>query len=164
MTTTTTTTSYSNSRQSFVRTINDVISLLCWRVRPYAVTLILLSSINLEYGVILLHKSKTENPWQLDNKQLEKLSTMVVEVGRVSANAKNAFNSFVGRIFANLRQKRRFFTYYQSLNKKGSFYLGKPPSKKKEFWEKLSQNGDPPVLYLWNPHSDFFPFLRVNFF
>ena len=37
--------------------------------------------------------------------------------------------------------------------------------KKTGFYEKLSQNGDPPVLYLRNPYLDFFrPFLRVNFF
>ena len=33
----------------------------------------------------------------------------VAEVGRLSASAKNAFNSFVGRVFANSRQKTLFF-------------------------------------------------------
>ena len=33
----------------------------------------------------------------------------VAEVGRLSANAKNAFNSFVGCVFANLRQKNIVF-------------------------------------------------------
>ena len=33
----------------------------------------------------------------------------VAEVGRLSASAKNAFNSFVGRVFANSRQKMLFF-------------------------------------------------------
>ena len=35
--------------------------------------------------------------------------TRVAEVGRLSASAKNAFNSFVGRVFANSRQKMSFF-------------------------------------------------------
>ena len=34
----------------------------------------------------------------------------VAEVGRLSAIAKNAFNSFVGRVFANSRQKTLFFS------------------------------------------------------
>ena len=50
----------------------------------------------------------------------------VAEVGRLSANAKNAFNSFVGRVFANSQQKRSFFAYYQNRNKKGSFFLVLP--------------------------------------
>ena len=34
----------------------------------------------------------------------------VAEVGRLSASAKNTFNSFVGRVFANSRQKMSFFS------------------------------------------------------
>ena len=33
----------------------------------------------------------------------------VAEVGKLSASAKNAFNSFVGRVFANSRQKNVVF-------------------------------------------------------
>ena len=39
--------------------------------------------------------------------------------------------------------------------------LGKPSFKKKaEFYEKVSQNGDPPppVLLLWNPYSEMWPY------
>ena len=37
---------------------------------------------------------------------------------------KNAFNSFVGRVFSNSRQKHfSFFSYFQNRNKRGSFYL-----------------------------------------
>ena len=41
----------------------------------------------------------------------------VAEVGKLLASAKNAFNSFVGRVFANSRQKTFFFAYYQNCNK-----------------------------------------------
>ena len=37
------------------------------------------------------------------------ISYRVAGVGKLSASAKNAFNSFVGRIFANLRQKNVVF-------------------------------------------------------
>ena len=61
----------------------------------------------------------------------------VAEVGRLSANAKNAFNSFVGCVFANSRQKGSFlpsFTQFyrvlpsftQFLLVLPSFYLGLP--------------------------------------
>ena len=50
----------------------------------------------------------------------------VAEVGRLSANAKNAFNSFVGRVFANSRQKTLFFRVLPKLQQKGSFYLVLP--------------------------------------
>ena len=50
----------------------------------------------------------------------------VAEVGRLSAIAKNAFNSFVGRIFANSRQKTLFFRVLPKLQQKGSFYLVLP--------------------------------------
>ena len=49
------------------------------------------------------------------------LSLRVAEVGNLSASAKNAFNSFVGRVFANSRQKTFFFAYYQNCNKKVVF-------------------------------------------
>ena len=49
--------------------------------------------------------------------------TRVAEVGRLSTNAKNVLNSFVGRVFAKSRQKT---TYCQNRNKKGSFYLVLP--------------------------------------
>ena len=42
----------------------------------------------------------------------------VAGVGKLSASAKNAFNSFVGRVFANSRPKRCFFAYYQNCNKR----------------------------------------------
>ena len=46
----------------------------------------------------------------------------VAEVGKLSASAKNAFNSFVRRIFVNSRQKTLFFLiYYQNCNKKVVF-------------------------------------------
>ena len=45
-------------------------------------------------------------------------SGRVTEVGRLSANAKNAFNSFVGRLFAIRDKKRCFCTYYPNCNKK----------------------------------------------
>ena len=45
----------------------------------------------------------------------------VAEVGRLSSNAINAFNSFVGRVFANSRQKTLFSAYYQNCNKKVVF-------------------------------------------
>ena len=54
------------------------------------------------------------------------ITDRVAEVGRLSANAKNAFNSFVGRVFANSREKTLFYAYYQNRNKKGSFYLVLP--------------------------------------
>ena len=38
--------------------------------------------------------------------RFEHVCTRVVEVGRLSTNANNAFNSLVGRIFASSRQKR----------------------------------------------------------
>ena len=37
------------------------------------------------------------------------IDNRVAEVCKLSANAKNAFNSFVGRVFANSRQKMSFF-------------------------------------------------------
>ena len=49
------------------------------------------------------------------------MSSRVAEVGRLSASAKNAFNSFVGRVFANSRQKTLFSAYYQNCNKKVVF-------------------------------------------
>ena len=49
------------------------------------------------------------------------LLVKVAEVGRLSANAKNAFNSFVKCIIANLQQKRCFCVYYQNWIKKRSF-------------------------------------------
>ena len=39
---------------------------------------------------------------------------------------KNAFNSFVGRVFANSRQKTLFFCVLPKLQQKGSFYLVLP--------------------------------------
>ena len=45
----------------------------------------------------------------------------VAEVGKLSASAKNAFNSFVGRVFVNSRQKTLFFAYYKNCNKKVVF-------------------------------------------
>ena len=45
-------------------------------------------------------------------------SGRVTEVGRLSANAKNAFNSFVGRLFAIRDKKRCFCIYYPICNKK----------------------------------------------
>ena len=50
----------------------------------------------------------------------------VAEVGKLSASAKNAFNSFVGRVFANSRQKTLFFCVLPKLQQKGSFYLVLP--------------------------------------
>ena len=50
----------------------------------------------------------------------------VAEVGKLSASAKNAFNSFVGRAFANSRQKTLFFRVLPKLQQKGSFYLVLP--------------------------------------
>ena len=50
----------------------------------------------------------------------------VAEVGRLLANAKNALNSFVGRVFANSRQKTLFFRVLPKLQQKGSFYLVLP--------------------------------------
>ena len=47
----------------------------------------------------------------------------VAEVSKLSASAKNALNSFVGRIFANLRQKTLFFRVLPKMQQKGSFYL-----------------------------------------
>ena len=52
--------------------------------------------------------------------------TRVAEVGKLSASAKNALNSFVGRIFANSRQKTLFFRVLPKLQQKGSFYLVLP--------------------------------------
>ena len=49
--------------------------------------------------------------------------TRVAEVGKLSASAKNAFNSFVGRVFANSRQKTLFFRVLPKLQQKGTFYL-----------------------------------------
>ena len=45
----------------------------------------------------------------------------VAEVGRLSASAKKAFNSFVGRVFANSRQKTLFFAYLLIRDKKHRF-------------------------------------------
>ena len=42
----------------------------------------------------------------------------VAEVGRLSANAKNAFNSFVGCVFANLQQKTLFLPDIPKLQQK----------------------------------------------
>ena len=50
----------------------------------------------------------------------------VAEVGKLSANAKNAFNSFVGRVFANSQQKTLFFRVLSKLQQKGCFYLVLP--------------------------------------
>ena len=50
----------------------------------------------------------------------------VAVVGKLSASAKNAFNSFVGRVFANSRQKTLFFRVLPKLQQKGSFYLVLP--------------------------------------
>ena len=47
----------------------------------------------------------------------------MAEVGKLSASAKNAFNSFV---FANSRQKTLFFGVLPKLQQKGSFYLVLP--------------------------------------
>ena len=46
----------------------------------------------------------------------------VAGVGKLSASAKNAFNSFVGRVFANSRQKTSFFAYLLIRDKKTSFF------------------------------------------
>ena len=46
----------------------------------------------------------------------------VAEGGRLSANAKNAFNSFVGHIFANSRQKKAFLRALPKLQQK-TLYL-----------------------------------------
>ena len=53
-------------------------------------------------------------------------SGRVAGVGKLSASAKNAFNSFVGRVFANSRQKTLFFRVLPKLQQKGSFYLVLP--------------------------------------
>ena len=45
----------------------------------------------------------------------------VAEVGRLSANAKNAFNSFVRRVFANSRQKTTYFRVIPKLQQKRQF-------------------------------------------
>ena len=50
----------------------------------------------------------------------------VAEVGKLSASAKSAFNSFVGRVFANSQQKTLFFRVLPKLQQKGSFYLVLP--------------------------------------
>ena len=42
----------------------------------------------------------------------------VAEVGRLSANAENAFNSFVGCVFANLQQKTSFLPDIPKLQQK----------------------------------------------
>ena len=42
----------------------------------------------------------------------------VAEVGRLSASAKNAFNSFVGHVFPNSRQKTSFFRVIPKLQQK----------------------------------------------
>ena len=46
------------------------------------------------------------------------LDLRVAEVGRLSANAKNAFNSFVGCVFASLRQKTLFLPKLPKLQQK----------------------------------------------
>ena len=46
------------------------------------------------------------------------LDLRVAEVGRLSANAKNAFNSIVGCIFANLQQKTLFLPHIPKLQQK----------------------------------------------
>ena len=48
----------------------------------------------------------------------------VAEVGRLSANTKNAFNSFVGRIFANSRQKTFFFASITKIATKQVIFAG----------------------------------------
>ena len=50
----------------------------------------------------------------------------VAGVGKLSASAKNAFNSFVGRVFANSRQKTLFFRVLPKFQQQGSFYLVLP--------------------------------------
>ena len=73
--------------------------------------------------------------WKLDNFEGSSVDTSkfhinnlkiyapgrVAEGGRLSANAKNAFNSFVGRIFANLRQKKAFLRALPKLQQKTLF-------------------------------------------
>ena len=44
----------------------------------------------------------------------------MAEVGRLSANANNAFNSFVQRVFANLKQKMLFLRVLP-ISQKNSF-------------------------------------------
>ena len=46
----------------------------------------------------------------------------MADVGRDSVNAKNAFNSFVCQVFANLRQKLLFFCGLPKLQKKAVFF------------------------------------------
>ena len=46
----------------------------------------------------------------------------MADVGRDSVNAKNAFNSFVCHVFANLRQKSLFFCVLPKLQKKEFFW------------------------------------------
>ena len=66
-------------------------------------------------------------PFYLFRKNQEQiLGGRVAEVGKLSASAKNAFNSFVGRVFANSRQKTLFFRVLPKLQQKGSFYLVLP--------------------------------------
>ena len=50
----------------------------------------------------------------------------MAEVGKLSASAKNAFISFITRVFANLRQKNVVFRVLPKLQQKGSFYLVLP--------------------------------------
>ena len=60
------------------------------------------------------------------NPPLGNIRSRVAGVGKLSASAKNAFNSFVGRVFANSRQKTLFFRVLPKLQQKGSFYLVLP--------------------------------------
>ena len=57
-------------------------------------------------------------PGQRVNVRVMLVSDRVAEVGKLSASAKNAFNSFVGRVFANLRQKTLFFRVLPKLQQK----------------------------------------------
>ena len=63
---------------------------------------------------------------QINHEKYVQTKTRVAEVGKLSASAKNAFNSFVGRVVAYSRQKTLFFRVLPKLQQKGSFYLVLP--------------------------------------
>ena len=48
--------------------------------------------------------------FRMQRRRYDLPSCRVAEVGRLLASAKNAFNSFVGRVFANSRQKNVVFS------------------------------------------------------
>ena len=69
-------------------------------------------------NVSLGHCSRFEHQCNRFNSHTKICNTMkpfngrVAEVGKLSASAKKAFNSFVGRVFANSRQKTLFFRVF----------------------------------------------------